>query len=88
MRALVFAFVIACSSSAPRTSPTTPAEPALAARLDAAIDKAIAEQRIIGLVAIVSRDGKIVYTRAAGLADREAKLPMREDTVFRLASMT
>jgi CubicO group peptidase (beta-lactamase class C family) len=29
-----------------------------------------------------------VYARAAGHADREAKTPVREDTVFRLASMT
>src|SRR5262249_44948324 len=41
--------------------------------IDAAIDKAITEQRLVGAVVLVSRDGKLVYQRAVGLADREAK---------------
>lgn len=36
----------------------------------------------------VSRDGKIVYKRAVGFADREQARPIQEDTIFRLASMT
>ncbi|MEJ5797290.1 serine hydrolase domain-containing protein, partial [Salmonella enterica subsp. enterica] len=57
----------------------------LAARLDAAIDRAVAERRIVGTVVLVARDSAVVYRRAAGLADREAGVPMREDTIFRLA---
>ena len=34
------------------------------------------------------QDGEIAYRRAAGLADRERAAPMREDAVFRLASLT
>src|SRR5687768_9898404 len=34
------------------------------------------------------QDGEIVYRRAAGFADRERGLPMREHAVFRLASLT
>lgn len=60
----------------------------LAQRLDAAIDKAVAERRIVGTVVLVARDGALVYRRAAGLADREAGVPMREDTIFRLASVS
>jgi CubicO group peptidase (beta-lactamase class C family) len=63
-------------------------DPALAKRLDPVIDKAIAEQQIVGTVVMIARDGKVVYARAAGLADREAKQPVRENTLFRLASMT
>jgi CubicO group peptidase (beta-lactamase class C family) len=87
----------ACGGSAP-TAPVTTTPPAevapsaedaaLGRRLDEVIDKAIAENRVVGTVILVSRDGKLVYHRAAGLADREAKKPMREDTIFRLASMT
>lgn len=58
------------------------------ARLDAVIDRALAGQRIVGTVVLVARDGDIVYRRAAGLADREAGVPMREDTIFLLASIT
>lgn len=57
-------------------------------RLDAAIDKAIAEQRIVGTVVLVARDGQVIYRRAAGFTDREARVPMREDTIFRLASVS
>jgi CubicO group peptidase (beta-lactamase class C family) len=58
-----------------------------AARLDAVIDRAIADSRIVGGVFLVAGDG-FAYTRAAGFADREAGIPMREDTIFRLSSIT
>lgn len=58
------------------------------ARIDSAIDRAIAEKRIVGAVVLVSHDGKLVYQRAAGFADRETKRPMQIDTVFRLASVS
>jgi CubicO group peptidase (beta-lactamase class C family) len=61
---------------------------ALAARLDKAIDAAIAEKRLVGTVVLVARDGQVVYHRAAGLADREAGRPMREDAIFRYSSVT
>lgn len=96
----VAALAVACSSSrsgappaavppaaVPPALPSAP-DPALAARLDAVIDKAIADQQLVGTVVLIARDGKIVYARGAGLADREAKLPVREDTLFRFASMS
>ena len=58
------------------------------ARIDAAIDHAITEQRLVGAVVLVSHDGKLVYQRAVGLADREAKRPMQISTVFRLSSVS
>src|SRR4051794_38568499 len=58
------------------------------ARIDAAIDQAIAEKRIVGAVVLVSHDGKLVYQRAAGFADRESKRPMQLDSVFRLSSVS
>jgi len=39
-------------------------------RVDAVNDAAIAEQRIVGAVVLVAREGELVYRRAAGLADR------------------
>ncbi len=56
--------------------------------VDKVIDSAIAENRIVGTEIIVSLDGKIVYRRAAGFADRETQTPVREDTLFRLASVS
>lgn len=57
-------------------------------RLDRAIDRAIAERRVVGSVVMVVQDGDIVYRRAAGQADREGNRPMREDAMFRLASLS
>lgn len=56
-------------------------------RVDAAIDTAL-ERRIVGCVILIRQDGKEIYARAAGLADREAGTPMRLDSIFRLASVT
>lgn len=61
---------------------------ALKKRLDPVIDQALKEQRIVGAVVLVARDGKIVYQKAAGLADREAKRPVTLNTRFRLGSLS
>jgi len=63
-------------------------EPARTARLEAVIERALAERRIVGTVVLVAHDGRVVFHRAAGLADREAGRPMHEDTIFRLASLS
>ncbi|SEE47853.1 CubicO group peptidase, beta-lactamase class C family [Rhizobiales bacterium GAS188] len=60
----------------------------LEARVDHAIDRTIADRRIVGTVVIVVRDGDVAYRRAAGYADREAGRPMHEDAIFRLASLS
>jgi CubicO group peptidase (beta-lactamase class C family) len=61
---------------------------ALAARVDKAVDAALAERRIVGGVVLVARNGETVYARAAGLADRESGRPVGRDTIFRYASLT
>ncbi|WP_437486879.1 serine hydrolase domain-containing protein [Sorangium sp. So ce1014] len=85
----------AAAAAAAAPAPATPAVAAaprgdepLQRRLDAVVEAATAEGRIVGAVVVVARDGQVVYRRAAGFADREAGRPVREDTVFRLASMT
>ena len=56
-------------------------------KLDAVIDAAL-ESRIVGCVVLVRRDSRLVYARTAGLADREQHVPIKDDTIFRLASVT
>ncbi len=60
----------------------------LAEGVDAAIDSALTDKRLVGTVVLIAQDGELVYSRAAGLADRENKIAMREDAIFRLASVT
>jgi CubicO group peptidase (beta-lactamase class C family) len=63
-------------------------EAALSQRLNPVVDNVIRENWVTGAVVLVARKGHIVYRRAAGFADREANVPMREDAIFRLASMS
>ncbi|MDN7909704.1 serine hydrolase domain-containing protein [Burkholderia cepacia] len=63
-------------------------DPALAERVDAVLSRQLETHRLVGAVVLIARDGELVYRRAAGFADREARTPMREDTQFRLASVT
>ena len=44
--------------------------------------------RTVGSIAAVVRDGKIAYFDTAGMADRENNVPMTDDTIFRIYSMT
>lgn len=60
----------------------------LDARLDQVIEHVIREQRVVGTVVLVARRGEFVYRRAAGFSDREARLPMPANAIFRLASLT
>lgn len=68
------------------------ARPALAAsglaRIDEAWQAYLDSDRLAGAVLLVQRDGVPVYARAWGHRDREAGDPMREDTIFRIASQT
>ena len=61
---------------------------ALSARIDPLLDSVLQQQRLVGAVVLVRQRGQDVYRRAAGLLDREAGTPMREDAVFRLASVS
>ncbi|SHO64409.1 CubicO group peptidase, beta-lactamase class C family [Pseudoxanthobacter soli DSM 19599] len=60
----------------------------LRARVDAVVDRAIDDRRIVGTVVLVAHHGRLVHARAAGFADREAGRAMTADTLFRLASVT
>lgn len=62
--------------------------PSFSTRLDSVIDDATRSGRVVGAVVLVSVDGAVVYRRASGWADREKRIPMREDTVFRYSSLT
>jgi CubicO group peptidase (beta-lactamase class C family) len=60
----------------------------LSRRLDAVIDAALAERKLVGGVVLVAKDGDLAFGRAAGFADREAAAPMRRESIVRFASLT
>lgn len=61
---------------------------ALSARIDPLLDGVLRQQRLVGAVVLVRHGGQEVYRRAAGHLDREAGMPMRDDALFRLASVS
>ena len=57
-------------------------------RIGNAIQKSVNDSRIAGGVSLVARNGQVAYFKAVGMADREAKKPMRTDSIFRICSMS
>ena len=57
-------------------------------RIDAAVNAAINEKRLVGAVIAVMQDGQLAHFKAYGQSDREAGKAMTEDAIFRLASIT
>jgi len=57
-------------------------------RIDSMLTEAIDNDQIPGAVALVARNGRIVYLKAFGMADNEAVRNMRTDDIFRIASQT
>lgn len=57
-------------------------------RLDGFLQEYVESKHIAGAVALVLRDGAVVYQRAVGFADRESGKRMAPDALFRIASQT
>jgi CubicO group peptidase (beta-lactamase class C family) len=58
------------------------------ARIDDLCEKAVAEGRVPGMVALVARHGRIVYHKAFGMADPERERKMEPNDIFRIASQS
>jgi len=57
-------------------------------RINDLFDADVGKGAIPGAVALIARRGKLAYLEAFGFRDREKKLPMAADSIFRIASMT
>ncbi len=57
-------------------------------RIDAMIERRIAAGELTGAVTIVARRGQVAHVSVQGVMDLESRRPMRDDTLFRIASMT
>ncbi|MEK6303553.1 MAG: serine hydrolase domain-containing protein [Acidobacteriota bacterium] len=58
------------------------------ARIGAVMNEHVAKGRIAGAIGLIARRGKVSYFESYGFQDKEASIPMREDTIFRMYSMT
>ncbi|GAA4430141.1 serine hydrolase domain-containing protein [Pontibacter saemangeumensis] len=57
-------------------------------RLDRVLQEYVDKNYIPGAVALIARDGKIVYYKSVGYSDAEAKNKLDRDDIFRIASQT
>ena len=57
-------------------------------RLTQLLQAYVDQGRIAGAVVKIQQDGRDVYSEAVGWRDKEARDPMREDTIFRIDSQT
>ncbi len=58
------------------------------ARIDVMLQEAISEKTIPGAVALIARNGKIIYNKAFGMADNTTGRQLKSDDIFRIASQT
>lgn len=96
LRLLIFIIgTLICFSKVISAQPpevTDPAEVGLSGErlqhLTEMIHQNIDQEQLAGAVVLIARHGQVAYLRAAGRQDREADIPMRTNTIMRIASMT
>jgi len=57
-------------------------------KIDTQVDQWIKEEQLNGATALILRNGKIVYYKSFGFANKQQNIPMKNDNIFRIASMT
>jgi len=82
-----FAIAATLAVAVPAAGPGT-LSPARLQRIDRLFQQYVDEGRVAGAVGYVLQDGKPVYERAFGWADKEAGVKMTPNTIFRIASQT
>lgn len=85
----------ACGANSPGVDETVdssaisaPAPAFDVAAMDRFLSGAVEDGSVIGVSALVFDEGEVVYTGTYGLGDRERGVPVTEDTVWRIYSMT
>ena len=82
------ATVFAQTISSPGNNPVPGISKDRIAKIDAMLEEAIKTEEVPGLVAMVVKDGKIVYHSAKGFADVGEGKKMEKNSIFRIASQT
>ena len=88
MRALAILVSVAAFLTATPSAAQRRFAPERLTRIDRFLQESVDSNRIAGAVALVLQDGKPVYERTVGWADREAGRRMTSDAIFRIASQT
>src|SRR3954471_5745185 len=57
-------------------------------RIDRHFQRYVDDRKLPGFLAVIARDGKIVHVARSGARDVEHGLPVEDDTLWRIFSMT
>jgi CubicO group peptidase (beta-lactamase class C family) len=57
-------------------------------RIDIFLKDYVEKQQVAGAVALIAKNGKIIYYKGEGYDDRDTKTPLKRDAIFRIASQT
>lgn len=80
---------IKSSSPLSEASPTDEGmSPERLERIDLMLDQAVGKNNIPGAVALIARNGKVIFHKAYGMANNETGKAMEKNTIFRIASQT
>lgn len=93
---VLFHFVTVAQTSSVKFSPplaeATPESVSMSSdrlgRIDEMLDQAVDDNELPGIVALIARNGKIVFHNAYGMADNTSGIAMENDAIFRIASQT
>lgn len=85
---LLFLVLLQASLVAAPASAQNGFDPGRLQRVDSVLQQHVDDGVIAGAVALVMRDGEIVYEQAVGWMDREEGRPMTTDAIFRIASQS
>ncbi len=92
IRSLIALLALAAATLAAELPRVEPDKVGLSAerleRVSGALASSVEAGHVSGAIGVVMRDGRIAYWKTVGMADREAGTPLRDDTVFRIYSMT
>jgi CubicO group peptidase (beta-lactamase class C family) len=92
LHTFIVAALLAVSAAAQTPTPRAPLastfDSSRVPGIDLALQRYVDADRVAGLVALALQDGKVIYERAFGWADKEAGRKMTTDTIFRIASQT
>ncbi len=95
MRILLVAIALGCANLAAAQEPAPIAQPEALGFVPARLDRItqtyqgyVDRGELPGAVLLIARENQIVYLKAVGFQDRDKKIPMKTDAIFRLASMT
>lgn len=86
--ALLFFITILCFHCQAQTTTSAKISPTVLHRLDNLMNKAIDSNWVAGAVGYLQQDGKIIYNKAVGYADKATGKKMQADVIFRIASQT